>query len=47
MAQAAHASTAVLHLYRDHEDVKEYLSRWQDMRKSIMIVSSTMDSRLL
>ena len=33
MAQAAHAATAVLHVYRDEEAVKEYHEDLQGMRK--------------
>lgn len=38
LAQSAHAATAVLHLYKDHADVKRYLEGedgrgWEVMRK--------------
>lgn len=38
LAQSAHAATAVLHLHRDHPDVKQYLEGedgrgWEVMRK--------------
>jgi peptidyl-tRNA hydrolase len=39
MAQAAHAATAILHLQHDRDEAKEYLEDWQNMRKSIMMVS--------
>lgn len=33
MAQASHAATAVLHVYREEDSVKEYLEDLQEMRK--------------
>lgn len=33
MAQASHAATAVLHVYRDEQAAKEYLDDLQGMRK--------------
>ncbi|WWC88990.1 uncharacterized protein L201_003907 [Kwoniella dendrophila CBS 6074] len=41
LAQSAHASTAVLHKYRDHPDVKKYLEGedgrgWEGMRKVVL-----------
>jgi peptidyl-tRNA hydrolase len=33
MAQAAHAATAVTHLHRENDAVKDYLADWKHMRK--------------
>jgi hypothetical protein len=46
LAQSAHAATAVLHLHRDHPDVKAYLEGedgrgWEVMRKVTYEVSHT------
>ncbi|WWC62225.1 uncharacterized protein I303_104820 [Kwoniella dejecticola CBS 10117] len=43
LAQSAHASTAVLHKYRDHPDVRRYLEGedgrgWEGMRKVVLEV---------
>ncbi|WVR09724.1 hypothetical protein IAU60_006800 [Kwoniella sp. DSM 27419] len=43
LAQTAHASTAVLHKYRDHPDVNRYLEGedgrgWEGMRKVVLEV---------
>jgi hypothetical protein len=38
MAQAAHASTAVLAEYKDNEEVKSYLGDLGNMRKVVMEV---------
>ena len=51
LAQSAHAATAVLHLYRDHPDVRRYLEGvegdggrgWEVMRKvtyEVRLISS-------
>ncbi|WVF71145.1 hypothetical protein IAT40_005942 [Kwoniella sp. CBS 6097] len=44
LAQSAHAATAVLHKYRDHQDVRRYLEGedgrgWECMRKVVMEVA--------
>lgn len=44
MAQAAHAATAVQHLYADHPDMKRYLAGddgrgYEVMRKAVLEVS--------
>ncbi|WWC69880.1 uncharacterized protein I206_103823 [Kwoniella pini CBS 10737] len=43
LAQSAHASTAVLHKYKDHPDVQKYLEGedgrgWEGMRKVVLEV---------
>ncbi|WVQ99718.1 hypothetical protein IAU59_006860 [Kwoniella sp. CBS 9459] len=43
LAQSAHAATAVLHRYRDHQDVRRYLEGeddrgWECMRKVVLEV---------
>ena len=40
MAQAAHAATAVLHLHAELPEVKEYLTNWRHMRKTVLEVRS-------
>ena len=39
IAQGCHASTAVLHLYRDHPHVVDYLSDLDHMHKVVLEVS--------
>ena len=40
IAQACHASSAVLHIYRDDEHVQEYLREIDHMRKIVVEVIS-------
>lgn len=40
MAQASHAATAVLHKFKDEDDVKEYLDDLDNMRKVRAIIST-------
>lgn len=39
VAQACHASTAVLHLYKDDEQTMQYLSDLDNMHKVVLEVS--------
>lgn len=50
VAQACHACTAVLHIYRDDETTAQYLSDLNNMHKVVLEVSlcrKLMDSRAL
>lgn len=38
VAQGCHASTAVIHMYRDHSNVMEYLSDLDRMHKVVLEV---------
>ena len=40
IAQACHASTACLNLYRDDVHVQEYLGDWQSMHKVVLQVGT-------
>ena len=40
VAQACHASTAVIHLFYNHEDTQKYLADLDNMHKIVLAVSS-------
>lgn len=33
IAQGSHAATALMHLYKDHQAMKDYTEDWEHMRK--------------
>ena len=39
VAQACHASTAVIHLFYNHEDTQKYLADLDNMHKIVLAVS--------
>lgn len=43
VAQACHASTAVLHLYKDDEQTMQYLSDLDNMHKVVLEVSKFLE----
>lgn len=43
VAQGCHASTAVIHMYRDHSNVVEYLSDLDRMHKVVLEVLTGME----
>ncbi|KAI5452317.1 hypothetical protein NCC49_000880 [Naganishia albida] len=36
IAQGSHAATALMHLYKDHQAMKDYTEDWKHMRKAIL-----------
>ena len=40
VAQACHASTAVIHLFYNHEDTQKYLADLDNMHKIVLAVSN-------
>ncbi|KAJ9110751.1 hypothetical protein QFC20_002792 [Naganishia adeliensis] len=36
IAQGSHAATALMHLYKDHQAMRDYTEDWKHMRKAIL-----------
>ncbi|KAJ9097246.1 hypothetical protein QFC21_004915 [Naganishia friedmannii] len=36
IAQGSHAATALMHLFREHQAMKDYVEDWKHMRKAVL-----------